>query len=78
MLSNNFDLQRCDVHLEIIKLHRELAILRQEVTDLTLQLGISNVTHVTEANCLYEEIGELCRHLEEARASGSIEEPSAY
>lgn len=36
MFSNNFDLQRHDVYTEIIELRGELAILRQEVTDLNL------------------------------------------
>lgn len=46
--------------------------LRQEVTDLTLQLDVSYVTHAIEADCLYEEISELHHQLEEARDSGSI------
>lgn len=78
MLSNNFDLQRRDVYTKIIELCRERTILRQEVTDLTLQLEVSDATHATEVDCLYKEIGKLRRQLEEARDSGSIEEPSTH
>lgn len=56
-------------------MRRELAILCQEVTDLTLQLEVSDATHAMEADFLYEEIDKLHHQLEEARDPGRIEEP---
>lgn len=53
LLSNNFDLHIHDIHIVLIKLRREVAILRQEVIDLTLQLEVSDAPHTTESDCLY-------------------------
>lgn len=78
VLSNNFDRQRRDVHTELIELRREVAILRQDVTDLTLQLEVFEATIATEADCLYQEIGDRRCQLAEARDSSRTKEPSTH
>ena len=75
MLSNNLSLQRQDVYTQLAELRVETARLRQTVEDLTLQVQVSDLTHATEADCLYQEIANLRRQLAEERGSGHTEEP---
>ncbi|KAI5399613.1 hypothetical protein KIW84_064803 [Lathyrus oleraceus] len=59
VLSNNLSSQSPDVRTQIVECRRETAKLRQEVADLTLQIGVSDLTHATEADFLYQEITNL-------------------
>ena len=77
VLSNNHSLQRPDIQTQIVELRMETARLRQEVVDLTLQVQVSDLTHATEADCLYQEIADLRRELAAARGSDQTEEPPA-
>lgn len=43
----------------------ELAALRQEVADITLQFEVSDATHAIEADVLSHEIANLRRQLAE-------------
>lgn len=56
VLSNNLSLHTPDIRTQIAECCREITQLRQEVADLTLQMAVSDLTHATEADCLYQEI----------------------
>ena len=69
VFSNNLSLQTPDIRTQIAECRREIAELRQEVADLTLQMGVSDLTHATEADCLYQEIAELKQEVAMLRGS---------
>lgn len=75
VLSNNLSLQPPGVRTQISECRRGTAKLRQEVADLTLQIGVSDLTHATEADFLYQEIVELRQEIAVLRGSSQAEEP---
>ena len=77
VLSNNHSLQRPDVYTQLAELRVETARLRETVEDLTLQIQVSDLTHATEADCLYQEIADLRSELAAVRGSDHTEEPPA-
>ncbi|KAI5417479.1 hypothetical protein KIW84_042185 [Lathyrus oleraceus] len=75
VLSNNLSLQTPDIRTQIADCRREITRLRQEVADLTLQMAVSDLTHATEADYLYQEIAELGQKIARLRGSSQADEP---
>ncbi|KAI5425497.1 hypothetical protein KIW84_031340 [Lathyrus oleraceus] len=75
VFSNNLSLQTPDIHTQIAECRREIVGLRQEVASLTLQMGVSDLTHATEADYLYQEIVELRQEIAMLRGSSQADEP---
>lgn len=67
--SSNVHLQRHNIYSEFDTMHKEMISLRENLTDLTLQMETYDATHAAETDCLYQEIYSLRRQLAEAQAS---------
>lgn len=53
---SNANLQRQNFDQEFLTMHQEIISLCEELTDLALQIEVSNVTHVEETDNMYHEI----------------------
>lgn len=69
IFSSNVNMQRRNIGFELSAMRQEMATLREELIDPSLQMKVANVTHAKETNYLYQEIHSLQRHIIEAQTS---------
>jgi hypothetical protein len=77
VLTNNPTLKSPSMQSELVKLHMEIAQLRQELVDVALQVEVSVASHDTKIDILNDEITDLRHQIAELRGY-EVEETPLY